>query len=175
MGRPKPDVELNGRPLISYPLAALEEAGLAPVVVAKRSTPLPEVTAPVWYERDEPSHPAVGIVTALQRSPSDTLIIVGCDMPFLTTELFSYMSSLPDAIAVPFLDGRYQLAGRYPRVVAPSFAFGLANELSLQDVISDLGPFRLGEAELEDFGDLDRLFFNVNTPDDLAQAERWLS
>ena len=175
MGRPKPTIELHGRPLISYPLGAFEEAGIESVVVAKRDTPLPDLAVPVWHERDEPSHPAVGIVTALQRSPSDTLIVVGCDMPFLTPDLLSYMSALPDAIAVPFLDGRFQpLLGRYPRVVAPSFAYGLGKEISLQQVVSDLGPFRLGEEELGSFGDLERLLFNVNTPADLAQAERWL-
>jgi molybdopterin-guanine dinucleotide biosynthesis protein A len=175
MGQPKATVELRGRPLISYPLAALEQAGIESVVVAKRKSPLPDVEVPVWYERDEPSHPAVGIVTALQRSPSETLIVVGCDMPFLTSDLLSYIASLPDAIAVPFVDGRFQpLLGRYPRTVAPSFAFGLGKEISLQQVVTDLGPLRLGEEELAGFGDVERLLFNVNTPEDLVRADEWL-
>jgi molybdopterin-guanine dinucleotide biosynthesis protein A len=175
MGRPKADVELRGRPLISYPLAALEQAGIEAIVVAKRSTPLPELSVPVWHERDEPAHPAVGIVTALQRSASDTVLVVACDMPFLTADLLSYMSSLPDAIAVPYLDGLYQpLLGRYPRVIAPSFAYVLGKDLSLQQIVSDLGPLKLDEEQLGGFGELERLFFNVNTPDDLEKAERWM-
>jgi molybdenum cofactor guanylyltransferase len=170
MGRPKADVELRGRPLISYPLAALEQAGIEAIVVAKRSTPLPELSVPVWHERDEPAHPA-----ALQRSASDTVLVVACDMPFLTADLLSYMSSLPDAIAVPYLDGLYQpLLGRYPRVIAPSFAYVLGKDLSLQQIVSDLGPLKLDEEQLGGFGELERLFFNVNTPDDLEKAERWM-
>jgi molybdopterin-guanine dinucleotide biosynthesis protein A len=175
MGQPKPSVELAGRPLISYPLAALEQAGIESVVVAKRDTPLPELPVPVWHERDEPTHPAVGIVTALQRSPSDIVIVVACDMPFLTAELLSYMSSLPDPIAVPFVDERlHPLLGRYPRVLAPNFAYVLGHDMPLQELVSELGPLRLGEEELGSFGELDRLLFNVNTPEDLAQAEQWL-
>jgi molybdenum cofactor guanylyltransferase len=40
LGGTKPTAELAGRPLISYPLAALEAAGLAAFVVAKPSTDL---------------------------------------------------------------------------------------------------------------------------------------
>jgi molybdopterin-guanine dinucleotide biosynthesis protein A len=175
MGQPKAAVELGGRPLISYALEALEQAGIESVVVAKRKTPLPELDVAVWTERDEPSHPAVGIVTALQRSPSETVIVVGCDLPFITPELLSYMSSLPDAIAVPYLGRLFQpLLGRYPRVIAPSFAYGLGNELPMQQIVSDLGPRRLTEEDLAGFGDLERLFFNINTPEDLKRAEQWL-
>jgi molybdopterin-guanine dinucleotide biosynthesis protein A len=175
MGRPKADLQLNGRALIEYPLAAFADAGIEAVVVAKRATPLPELDVPVWLERDEPSHPAVGIVTALQRTPSDTMIVVGCDMPFVTPEVLSYMATLPDAIAVPFVGDSFQpLLGRYPRVVAPSFAFGLGKDLPLQQVVSELGPHQLGEEELRPYGDPERMLFNVNTPDDLAKAEALL-
>jgi len=175
MGSPKTTLELCGRPLIEYPLEALERAGIESVVVAKRNTPLPDLSVPVWYERDEPFHPSVGIVTALQRTPSETMIVVGCDMPLVAPEFLSYLATLPDAIAVPFIDGLYHpLLARYPRVIATAFAFGLGNDLPLQRVVSDLGPFALGEHELEPFGDPERLLLNVNTPEDLARAEELL-
>ena len=41
IGGDKALVQLAGRPLISYPLAAAQAAGLDAVVVAKRSTSLP--------------------------------------------------------------------------------------------------------------------------------------
>jgi molybdenum cofactor guanylyltransferase len=175
-GGPKAGIELAGRALIDYPLAALERAEIEAVVVAKRSTPLPALEVPVWYEREEPAHPAVGIVTALQRTPSETMIVVGCDMPFVSPELLSYLSSLPDTTAVPFVGGRFQpLLGRYPRVVAPSFAYALGHELSLQKVVAELEPAQLTEDALRPFGEPERLLFSVNTPDDLTAAKEWLA
>lgn len=41
LGGAKAMVKLAGRPLISYPLAAIEQADLEPVVVAKACTELP--------------------------------------------------------------------------------------------------------------------------------------
>jgi molybdopterin-guanine dinucleotide biosynthesis protein A len=41
IGGSKAMVELAGRALICYPLSAVQEAGLEPVVVAKRDTELP--------------------------------------------------------------------------------------------------------------------------------------
>src|SRR5207237_1174148 len=48
MGAPKALLELGGRPLLEYPLAALQGAGLQPVVVAKRRSPLPPLAVPRW-------------------------------------------------------------------------------------------------------------------------------
>jgi molybdopterin-guanine dinucleotide biosynthesis protein A len=175
MGQPKAAVELGGRPMIEYPLAALKAAGIESVVVAKRNTPLPELDVPVWYERDEPFHPAVGIATALQRTPSEGILVVGCDMPFVSPELLAHMASLPDAIAVPFLAGQFHpLMARYARGVATSFAFGMGSDIPLQKLVSDLGPLKLEKDDLERFGNPERLLFNVNTPDDLARAEELL-
>ena len=46
LGRPKATALLGGRPLLEYPLIALEAAGLETVVIAKRDTVLPPVAAP---------------------------------------------------------------------------------------------------------------------------------
>ena len=68
MGAPKATLELGGRPLISYPLAAMADAGIETIVVAKPDTALPEMANEVWLEPQEPSHPLLGIVAALERA-----------------------------------------------------------------------------------------------------------
>ena len=45
MGVPKALVELGGRPLLAWPLAAALDAGLEAFVVAKRGSPLPPLDA----------------------------------------------------------------------------------------------------------------------------------
>ena len=68
MGGPKAGLELGGRALVEWPLAAAREAGLEAVVVAKAATALPLLEVPVWTEPDEPSHPLTGLVCALERA-----------------------------------------------------------------------------------------------------------
>ena len=55
IGGDKALVQLGGRPLISYPLAAAKAAGLDAVVVAKRNTKLPPLDVPVLLEPDAPT------------------------------------------------------------------------------------------------------------------------
>ena len=59
LGGAKPTAELAGRPLISYPLAALAEVGLEAVIVAKPDTDLPPLDVDVLTEPAEPVHPGV--------------------------------------------------------------------------------------------------------------------
>jgi len=86
MGRPKPGVELGGRPLISYPLEAARGAGLGPWIVAKRETELPPGDCRLLIEPDEPRHPLLGVVTALRAARPAPVVVVAADMPFVTAE-----------------------------------------------------------------------------------------
>jgi len=95
-GASKPCVELGGRPLVAWPVAAALAAGLDTVIVAKRSTPLPEAGVPVWHEPDEPTHPLAGVVAALERSGRPVLAIP-CDMPFLRADLLARLAAGPEA------------------------------------------------------------------------------
>ena len=62
----KPAALLGGRPLASYPAAALEAVCERVAVVCKRDTELPELPGVErWDEPDEPRHPLTGIVHAL--------------------------------------------------------------------------------------------------------------
>jgi molybdenum cofactor guanylyltransferase len=171
LGGSKATVQLAGKPLIAYALDAIEKTGLDVVVVAKRDTPLPPLAVPIWYERDEPVHPALGITTVLQRAPTESVLVVGCDMPFVTTELLAHLASLPYPLAMPSAGGRiHPLIGLYARGLATAFAFSLGRDQTLQQTVAELGPHLIDESELEQFGDPERLLFNVNTPEDLERA-----
>jgi len=81
IGGDKAMVQLAGRPLISYPIAAAQAAGLPTIVVAKPGTTLPPLDVPILLEPEQPTHPLLGIVTALQTLPA--VIALPCDMPLL--------------------------------------------------------------------------------------------
>ena len=68
LGGDKAIVELEGRPLVRYPVEALHELCDDVVVVAKRDTMLPPLAgaAELWIEPDEPRHPLTGVAHALR-------------------------------------------------------------------------------------------------------------
>ena len=61
-------VELEGRPLVHYPLSVLRAVLDEVAVVAKQRHGAAglDASSPIWLEPDEPRHPLAGIVHALR-------------------------------------------------------------------------------------------------------------
>jgi molybdenum cofactor guanylyltransferase len=181
IGGAKPTRELAGRSLIDYPLAAARAAGLQAVVVAKRDTELPSGLAePLLVEPDEPRHPLCGALAVLehaaQGSQEAALVLVGCDMPFLTAALLGWLAAALEPAILLEAGGRVQpLPARCSALDTPLLREGLATEAPLREVFTSLSPSIVDEQALAHFGDPRRLCFSVNSAEDLATAERWLS
>jgi molybdopterin-guanine dinucleotide biosynthesis protein A len=181
IGGAKPTRELAGRPLIDYPLAAARAAGLEAIVVAKRDSELPSGLAePLIVEPDEPRHPLCGALAALehaaQASPEAVLVLVGCDMPFLTGALLGWLAAALEPAILLEADGRVQpLPARCSAADAPLLREGLAAQAPLREAFQSLMPALVGERQLSYFGDPRHLCFSVNSAEDLTTAEYWLA
>jgi molybdopterin-guanine dinucleotide biosynthesis protein A len=176
LGGGKALAELAGRPLIEQPLAAVEAAGMEPVVVAKRSSKLPPLATPVLREPDRPRHPLCGIVAAMRHARGRPLVAVGCDMPFVSPALLAWLASAPEPLVVPSVGGDAQpLPARYGDALLPALEDALSSGAPLRHTVESLQPRLVAEDELGRFGDPGRLCFNVNTPEDLETAERLLA
>ncbi len=161
MGRPKALVELDGIPLIAHPLAAAAAAGLEAVVIAKAGTELPALDVPVWQEPDEPVHPLLGIVTALERADR-AVVAVACDQPFVTPELLARLAAGPEA-AVHVGERVEPMPARYEPAALPVLRAALASEASLRATLAQLAPVAMAREAHE--------IASVNTPEELAAAE----
>jgi molybdenum cofactor guanylyltransferase len=170
---------LAGQELIRHPLRAARAAGLEAVVVAKPATALPAALKErVLREPEQPRHPLCGAITALRfaetRSPAPAVLLLACDMPFLTAPLLVWLASLDGAVLAE-LDGRVQ---PLPARVLPAHRAELSDALlarsSLREALGALTPRIVGEQELSRFGSPKRLCFNVNDSEDLQRAESWL-
>jgi molybdopterin-guanine dinucleotide biosynthesis protein A len=161
MGGAKALARFEGEPLIAWPIAAAMAAGLEVVVVAKAETPLPPLAVPVWHEPDEPVHPLLGIVTALERA-GRAVVAVGCDMPFVTSDLLARLAAGPEAAVEA--DGRLApFPARYEPAALPALRAALAREASMRATLAALEPVTLA---IDDA----RLVASVNTPEELANA-----
>lgn len=180
IGGAKAAVLLGGRPLIDHPLAAARAAALETIVVAKRDSALPAAAREhALWEPAQPHHPLLGAVTALRHaatcSPGRAVLLLACDMPFLSPALLAWLASL-DGPALVGLDGQAQpLLARCVPEQLPALQRGLAARRPVSAVLRELEPRILDERELSRFGTPSRLCFNVNDTDDLRLAERWLA
>ena len=147
--------------------------------MAKPSTPLPELDARLVLEPEEPHHPLAGVLAAAAELPASdphaAVLAVGCDTPFLTAPLLSWLAGLDGAVALR-ANGRLQpLPARYPRSATATLERSLAARSPLRDALAALRPRVIGEEELWRFGDPLRLCLNVNDPSGLRAAGEWLS
>lgn len=165
MGAPKPLVELGGRPLVAWPLAAARAAGLEAVVVAKPATALP-ADLEVWHEPAEPVHPLLGVATALERA-GRPVVAVGCDMPFVTAELLARLAAGPEA-AVRVRGALEPLPARFEPAALPAVRRAVAAGAPVRATLAALDPATI---DLDDA----QLVASVNTPADLAAAHAALA
>ncbi len=165
IGGDKALVQLGGRPLISYPLAAARAAGLEAVVVAKRSTRLPPLQVTILLEPDAPSHPLVGIITALQSLPA--VIALPCDMPFVAPADLAALAAMPEDLAALSLDQPFPSLYRRAALSQLQQALDARRSMRSLHARSQRAPAINSAAGLVPPA-------SINTPEDLAAAEAWL-
>jgi molybdopterin-guanine dinucleotide biosynthesis protein A len=173
IGGDKAIVELNGRPLISYPLDAVRQALGHVAILAKTDTKLPYVSGvTVWIEPDARRHPLVGITQALALADGRPVLVCGADLPFVTAELVQRLAKANPGRApavVASADGVIQpLLGCYQRRALEMLRRG-AQDVSrpVRDSVAALDPVLL---EVDDPDEL----FDVDSPADLLQAAAML-
>jgi molybdopterin-guanine dinucleotide biosynthesis protein A len=171
IGGDKATVELAGRPLILYPIAAMRQVCDQIVVVAKADTALPPLTgeAEVWIEPDEPRHPIAGVIHALRTATARRILVLACDMPLVPEAL---LRALADAAtgtgAIAYCDGIGEpLCGCYTRKALPGLAHFEPSARAI-DVVEQLGVARV------DWENTDAVL-SVNAPEDVIRAQALLS
>jgi molybdopterin-guanine dinucleotide biosynthesis protein A len=165
-GGPKAGMLLAGRPLVAAAVERLLRRCDSVVVVSRPGVPLPTLAAPVLFDRPGPAAPLVGIATGLGALRTASCLVLACDLPFADAVLDRLIEAPHAAAVAADSDGRIQpLCARYPREagLAACEALLAGGRLAAQGLAAALEavPVPAGPGEL----------LNVNTPEDLAQAE----
>ncbi len=176
-GRPKGLLEVGGRRILDRAVECLERAtGEPPTIIANAGDaaawrPDLRVVADVL-----PGRGALGgILTAVELLAP--VVCVAWDMPFVSAALLAALAARLDGAdaVLPESDSRRgvePLCAAYGSACGPAIRAALARgEGRAVGFHRDVRVARLGREDVLQYGDPDVLFFNVNTPDDLARAE----
>jgi molybdopterin-guanine dinucleotide biosynthesis protein A len=123
--------------------------------------------------------PLVALAHGLRAASGGVCLLVASDMPFVSREAFAYLLRLQQAedrqAVVPFVDGyiesMHSVVQRDVLLDAISRAQALG-EHRLFKVLESLDARLVTAEELRTVDPQLRTLFNVNTPEDLEQAER---
>jgi len=133
-----------------------------------------EAGVPVVVDRIAGAGALGGLYTALVAAPTQQIIVMACDMPFLTAPFLVHLAARGAGVdaAIPRDDrGWHPLSAAWARSAAPQLRARIdAGALRIVDAIAELEVREIGPAELAPFDPEGRLLVNINTPDDYARA-----
>lgn len=175
MGTDKSFVPLLGKPLIEHVLERLGGIGQEEIIITNRPEDYEYLNRPMFQDIIPNRGPLGGLHTALVHANYPHILVTACDMPWLNRSLLEYMVSLrhhAQAI-VP----RWQ---RYPEPLHAVYSKSCltpieqklsAGSLKMISFYQEIEVLYLEQDDIARFDPQGRSFSNINTPEDLAQAD----
>jgi molybdopterin-guanine dinucleotide biosynthesis protein A len=172
-------LDIGGKSIVDRVLYALEPIVEERLLLAN-DTSLAAV-AGVRLILDPTPHGGVlaALRTGLENTGSELCLAVGGDMPFVSTRLFEYLLQRQRErqvdVVIAHARGLFQplhaVYRREPVLDAVKAAL-VRRERRMNSYFAEVRVYQLEDSEWEPIDPDGRAFFNVNTPEDLAEARR---
>ncbi len=176
MGTDKAFVPLLGMPMIEYVLERVDGLGREITIITNQPGDYAYLGLPTFEDIYEDHGPLGGIHSALKNAEYPHTLIVACDMPWLNRPLLEHMVKIRSSadIIVP----RW---GKYPEPLHAVYAQACsrpieanlrAKNLKITAFFGRVNVDYMDRDVIKRYDSEGRSFVNVNTPDDLAIANR---
>ncbi len=171
---------IGGISLIDRALDVLDAVCPHVVIVANEAAPYEHSGRPIRPDSRPGTGVLGGILTALQwavETEYDGALVLACDMPFVAPELLAELIRRAgrDGISIAESDGprgMEPLCAVYGVGCVPAIEQALdRGERAVVSFFADVPVCRLDRAEVERFGKPERMFFNMNRPEERKTAE----
>lgn len=177
MGQDKGLVLLNNTPLIEHVLTRLSGLADETLITTNHSEKYEYLNIPLAADKNPGAGALTGLQTALESARGEYVFVIACDMPFVSRDLAINIISLgPKADAIiPYLEDRYQpLHALYHRdnclpAIKQVLSENQKRVITFHPLISVHAVTSQQIAQIDPDG---RSFININTPEELAQAEQ---
>ena len=168
-GRNKGALIVGGRPILDRQMAELATLCDDMMLVVGEQAPAgPPAGLRLVRDRVRDCGPLGGLDAALSAARYDALVLVACDLPFVTARLLGHLLTLTseaDAIVPRTERGYHPLCAAYTRACQAAIADRLdRRQLRMVDFLADVRVREVAGDELAALGDPHRLLANVNTP-----------
>jgi molybdopterin-guanine dinucleotide biosynthesis protein A len=174
-GQDKSRLVVDGRPIIARQLDVLHRVAAEVFAVAPDPARFASVPLAVHADRIPNLGVIGGIYTALACAAGECVVVVACDLPFLSAPLLQRLidlSTSDDGAWVVSARGVEPLLACYRRHAAARVREAIdAGDLKAADLGRRLRMAPLAGEALAEFGDPERLLANVNTPGDFARVQ----
>jgi molybdopterin-guanine dinucleotide biosynthesis protein A len=178
-GRDKSALLVGATSILEQQLAMLRELTPHILIVGRPHPPTEHERVRAVPDRVPGRGALGGLYTALVEASDEQVVVLACDMPFLTGAFVSQLAAAgaadTDADVVLPCDahGRHPLCASYRTRIAPALQRRIdAGKLRVLDAVDELRVRELGADQLAAYNPEGRLLLNVNTPEDYARAQQ---
>lgn len=177
---PVGDTAAAPRSILDRQLAVLRDLTPHILIVTRADAPAARQAgdAGVVKVRDRVDAGALGgLYTALVEAPTEQILVIACDMPFVTAPFLARLATLGasrecDAVVPRDAHGRHPLCASYQRRTAAAIRARIdAGQLRVLDALAAMAVREIGPDELAAYDPDGRLLLNVNTPEDHARTQ----
>jgi molybdopterin-guanine dinucleotide biosynthesis protein A len=174
MQRDKALLKLGGLTMIERVIGALQPVASSIAIIA--NDPVYEkFDLPVFADTNKGIGPLEAIRTALANSRQEKAVVAGCDMPFVTSELFAYLLDQAqgyDAVVPLDAEGRIEPLCAVYSTAAMSEVCRLIErgDLKMAHLFDAIHARVIEFSELRNLPRSELFFENINTPEDYARA-----
>lgn len=176
MGSNKAFLEHNGKPFIERILDTFSDFNERIIVandVSLYQYPLVETLQDTYPDRG----PLCGLYTGLKSAKNDTCIVLTVDVPFISSELMSYLATLEDKVdaIVPNVGGYlHPLCAVYRKSALSIIEKAVEEDIrKVRRVLKALSVLEVKEEDLKQFSDPGQCFRNINTPEEYLEAKKY--
>ena len=183
MGRDKGLVPFQRKPLLQFILDQIADLGKETIIISNQPAEYQQVGLPIFGDVYPDVGALGGLYSAIHHATQPYCLVLACDMPFVNRSFLEHLIILAashDAV-IP----RLSPPGKVGKVFAEPFR-AVYNKSCLQPIqtaiengqrrvisfFDDVDIRFVERPEIEQFDPQVRSFFNINTPADLAEAER---
>lgn len=174
MGTDKAWLQLAGRPMIEHVIKSLQAATTTVAILADNPE-YAKLGFKVFKDSQTGIGPLEAIRTALQNSTTEHLVLVGCDLPFVTPELFKLLINVAEdyEVVVPMsYEGKLEpLCAIYGKTALKEVENLIASgERKISTLFDRVATRFVRFEELRPLPASHFFFTNINTPADYEHA-----
>jgi len=174
-GRDKSRLVIEGRSIIVRQTEVLQRVAHDIFIVGPHADLYADLGLPVYSDLLPGNGALGGLYTALEVAREDLVLTIACDLPFLDAGLLQRLverSADHDGAWIATERGAEPLIACYRRAARTRVLDRLRRgALKAADLNATLDLAIVATHELAEFGPIDRLLANVNTPEDFARIE----
>lgn len=187
MGHNKALMEWQGQTLIERTLQVLRSVFSEVLISANDPVLYESLGERIIPDRYLNRGPIGGLYSSLQEAQFEYAFFVACDMPFLSADIIRFLANFTGCnsdrqsskesespVVVPDVDRLHPLHAFYPKGCLPLIEKKLkANRLKLLELYGEYPVLTIRKEEFQVFPQIERYFYNVNTPEEWKQIQRF--